>query len=443
MKKLIPVISFVLLSTSVFAQPMPVRINGMWFALDNRTMTAMLYMTRKKEIIGDITIPASIVWQHNDYKVRSVRPQAFMGCSELKSIVVSQGIDSVCEMAFSFCKNLESVTILGNPVIGQELFFSSKKVKELNVREGTKLFGISDNVRINYFTDNPIVQTKEPKHNETIVSKPNPTIIQPDGKSDIDTSIPIGKQNNDHTFAVIIANENYRNVAHVPYALNDGYVFSQYCERTFGIPKQNIKYIADATLNDIRIQINWLKEIISAYQGNVKIVFYYAGHGIPDESAKSAFLLPIDGIGSDASTGYALDELYNNLGNVETQAKPQIVVLLDACFSGSTRENEMLALARGVAIKVKRGNPVGNMVVLTAATNDETAYPNDALHHGMFTYYLLKKIKETAGNVTIQELSEYVTTNVRQQSIVLNGKSQTPTLIASPTAIDWQQWKIK
>ena len=62
----------------------------------------------------------------------------------------------------------------------------------------------------------------------------------------------------------------------------------------------------------------------------------------------------------------------------------------------------------------------------------------------MFTYYLLKKIKETSGNVTYKELGDYVTDNVRKQSIVVNGKSQTPTVVPSATVGgNWESWKLK
>lgn len=258
--------------------------------------------------------------------------------------------------------------------------------------------------------------------------------------SAVDKNIPVSKIQNKNTFAVIIANENYQQVASVPFALNDGSVFRQYCEKTLGIPATNIHFVANATGNNIRYEVNWLSQVIRAYNGQAKIIFYYAGHGVPDEQNKTAFLLPVDGNGSDVTTGYKLDDLYNALGNLPSEA---VTVFLDACFSGSKRESGMLASARGVAIKVKSGEPVGKMVVFTAATGDETAYPNKAEGHGMFTYYLLKKLQETSGEVSYDELGNYIRQNVSQQSIVLNGKSQTPTIIPSSQAAGWQNWKLK
>ena len=68
------------------------------------------------------------------------------------------------------------------------------------------------------------------------------------------------------------------------------------------------------------------------------------------------------------------------------------------------------------------------MVVFSAAQGDETAYPLKDKEHGLFTYYLLKKLKETKGDVTYGELGSYLTEQVSRKSIVANSKSQTPTV---------------
>ena len=256
----------------------------------------------------------------------------------------------------------------------------------------------------------------------------------------VDENIPETNTKNSNTFAVIIANEDYQSVAPVPYALNDGKIFREYCLKTLGIPEKQIKYIPNATGNQIKAQINWLQTLAEVFT-NPHIIFYYAGHGIPDENSRTAYLLPVDGIGTDVSTGYKLDDLYAVLGKMPAE---NVTVFMDACFSGSKREEGMLASARGVAIKARSGMPQGNMVVFSAAQSDETAYPNNEEKHGMFTYFLLKKLQDTKGDVTLQELGEYITTNVSQQSILLNGKSQTPCVTPSATLdASWREWKLK
>ena len=258
--------------------------------------------------------------------------------------------------------------------------------------------------------------------------------------ADVDENIPVSNIRNNKAFAVIIANENYQSVASVPFALNDGNIFYEYCKKTLGIPEKQIHYVRNATGNQLKFEVNWLQGITEAFD-NPQIIFYYAGHGIPDESSRTAYLLPVDGIGTDVTTGYKLDNLYASLGRTNSA---NVTIFMDACFSGSKREEGMLALARGIAIKAKNGVPQGNMVVFSAAQGDETAYPNREKQHGMFTYYLLKKLQSTGGDVTLQDLGNYITTNVRQQSIVINGKLQTPCVIPSAAVgTSWQTWKLK
>lgn len=258
--------------------------------------------------------------------------------------------------------------------------------------------------------------------------------------SDIDKNIPEAINSNSNTFAIVIANETYSKEANVPYAVNDGNIFKEYCRNCLGIPEKNIHLITNATLNDIRHEVKWIQDVAEVYKGDAKIIFYYAGHGIPDEKSKNAYLLPTDGYGSDVATGYSLENLYKTFGSLPSKS---ITVFLDACFSGAKRDGNMLASARGVAIKVKQTIPVGNMVVFTAAQGDETAYPYKEEEHGLFTYYLLKKLQETKGNATLGELSDYIKEQVERQSIVTNGKLQSPSIMAtSSIGNEWKNWTL-
>jgi hypothetical protein len=162
---------------------------------------------------------------------------------------------------------------------------------------------------------------------------------------------------------------------------------------------------------------------------------------MPNEADKSAYLLPVDGFSSDFESAIKLDDLYNRLSVYPSQS---VTVFLDACFSGSVRDDGMLANARSVKVKPKTNIISGNMIVFSAATGEETAYPYKEKQHGLFTYFLLKKLQETNGDVDYQTLSNYITENVKRQSIVVNQKSQTPQVNASfDIQNSWQTMKIK
>lgn len=299
---------------------------------------------------------------------------------------------------------------------------------------------VDNNTTINITYTTPQITQDKPTTTQSTTDVNTSSTFE-EQKSDIDINIPHGIEQNEKTFAVIICNEDYTRECKVPYALNDGTTFAEYCKKTLGISEENLRLLKNATLNDMKYCLNWLAQVMDAYKGEAKVIFYYAGHGIPDEAERTAYLLPVDGYASDVSTGYSLTELYKLLG---TKPSKTVTVFLDACFSGTKREGDILVAARGVAVKVREGVPIGNMVVLSAAQGDETAYPFKKQQHGMFTYYLLKKLQETKGNVSLETLSNYVTDQVKKQSIVVNNKMQTPTIVSSPMiGNEWKTWKLK
>ena len=256
---------------------------------------------------------------------------------------------------------------------------------------------------------------------------------------DVDTRIPVNSITNDKTFVLVIANENYKHEQPVPFALNDGEVFAVYCEKTLGVPAKNIRRLADASLNDMNHELDWLTKVVQAYDGEAQAIVYYSGHGMPDEDSKEAYLLPVDGYSTDPGSGLSTKKLYGRLNNIKSQ---RTLVFLDACFSGAKRDGTMMSESRGVAIKVKDEPVNGNLVVFSAAQGNETAYPYKGHQHGMFTYFVLDKLNQTGGSVSLGELSDYVTKQVKQNSILENDKSQTPTVVAASENTGWRTWKL-
>ena len=283
-----------------------------------------------------------------------------------------------------------------------------------------------------------IAETKTPSKKK----EKGPAVSRyPKPDSDVDTNIPVAKHQAETMFAFIICNENYPD-APVPYSLNDGRMFREYCQKTLGIPSSNINMYEDATYGNIITAVEKMKSIADAYEGDASVIFYYAGHGFPDEKQSTAYLLPIDGDASSInSTGYSLAKLYKDISSLKLKSS---VVFLDACFSGTKREDQMLSSARGVAIKVKEEAPQGNMLVFSAAQGDETAHQLEEKHHGLFTYCLLKELQSTQGDIDLGTLTDNVTKQVKRQSVVINNKRQTPTVIPSPSLSgSWRQMKLK
>ena len=104
----------------------------------------------------------------------------------------------------------------------------------------------------------------------------------------------------------------------------------------------------------------------------------------------------------------------------------------------------MSSKAWEAVVKAKEETLGGNLVVFTSSTGEESSAVYKDKSHGIFTYYLLKKMQETKGDVTYEQLYNYVNEQVKLQSIVINSKNQTPTVSGSDAVVNkWENWKLK
>lgn len=365
--------------------------------------------------------------------------ESFLVTTEIGNFIVQVPIKDAPAFKTNWTKitSKNSYDIVNGKIILRSAIFSLDGKKLARYSDQAHTLYAQANVQYNFDPiEVPLQSATEAKQ---------PTIIQNNiqiGKSDVDINIPSSGSENKLTFALIIANEKYREESNVEFAHNDGTSVEKYFVKTLGIPQTNIHMVQDATKNDMVREVDWLKNIANVYDDDINLLVYYAGHGVPNETDGSAYLIPSDGVGSNTKTLYPLAEFYEDLGSIKTKST---VLFMDACFSGSLRGTGMIASAtRGVEKKKKKAAPKSNMVVISAATGDETAWPYKEKGHGLFTYYLLKKLQSTKGNVSLGQLSDYIKTEVGKQSVVTNAKKQTPTVNVSQNMSDsWYQLKLK
>ena len=263
---------------------------------------------------------------------------------------------------------------------------------------------------------------------------------------DVDINIPVNKKRNPHRYALIIGNEDYSSFqtglsseVNVDYAINDAKVFSEYCEKTLGVDSRHLKLLTNATYGQMSQAIAWVQNLSKIEGGNAEIIFYYSGHGLPDEVTKEGYLMPVDISGNNVSRGIKLKDLYAQLNKYPAK---EITVVLDACFSGGAR-NEGLIAMKGVKINPKEDVVSGNMVVFASSSGSESSAVYREKQHGYLTYFLLKKIQETKGYVNYKDLSDYLDYQVRKETAII-GKVQTPKVNVSPSARDqWKYWSFR
>ncbi|MFM2196119.1 MAG: hypothetical protein RL092_1719, partial [Bacteroidota bacterium] len=200
----------------------------------------------------------------------------------------------------------------------------------------------------------------------------------------------------------------------------DARVFAEYAEKVLGYPKENIRLLTDATKGTMSQGVDWLVKKAQA-QGDAEIIFYYSGHGLPEEVSKEPYLIPVDVSGTQVQNGLSLITVYELLA--QSSAK-KCVVVLDACFSGGARNKELTAL-KGVKVKASVDEVPGNILVLASSSGTQSSAVYKEKQHGYFTYFLLKNLKENKGQNTVESTMTEVTKNVRLKALDIS-KEQTP-----------------
>ena len=265
--------------------------------------------------------------------------------------------------------------------------------------------------------------------------------------SDVDINIPLGSKEQPYRFALIIGNEDYSsqqkeigNEINVEFARNDAKTFKNYAVNLMGIPERNITLLLDATAASLGQSIDKFNKLIKACNGKAEVLFFYAGHGLPDETSKEPYLIPVDVSGANLTYAIKLADVYSKLTEFPSQ---RVTVYIDACFSGGARNQSLLA-ARGVKVKPKANVLNGNLIVFAASNGEQSSLPFKDKQHGLFTYYLLKKIQESKGEITYKQLSDYLIEQVGLNSILVNSKEQNPQTLISPSIQgSWENWVVK
>lgn len=402
-------------------------VNGIQYATTSKT-TATAYLTVKA--LGDVVISEKIKIKGREYTTTEVGQAYFNKNEYLQSIVIPNTVTKIKKGAFAGCNNLVSVRIPKENCVAEKDAF--KGCTEITfIRTDDNQLYPPDYVLSAMPEDIPYYKAKD-KIQEVGGPKDDVAMLE-DIEWDVDKDIPVSKALNQNMFAFIIGNEDYSigESANVDFAANDAMVFKQYCQKTLGIPENNIKCYTNQTLGLMRRAIRLMKQTAEANKDkkDCSIIFYYSGHGIPNEASKDAFLVPVDADGKYTEDCYSLNQLYQELGSMPVK---KVFVFLDACFSGAQRGDGMLMAARGLALAPKEEKPKSNnMVIFSAASGAETAYPYKEKKHGMFTYYLLNMLYRSKGTCNVGELGAYIEKKVKEKSVGVNSKQQTPTVSSS------------
>jgi len=334
------------------------------------------------------------------------------------------------------------------------MFYTNKHIKngakipiEIKIKEKRPQFEIVKELDLKMNARQKRTQEIIVKGIETPIETPKGEIKLAGGLSvDVDMNIPTTRMKNPDAIAIVLGIEHYRYAPSVSYARRDAAVFKEYAVKVLGVPNdRNHIYlrtddeVTQGEFNKLFTGKGWLAK---RAQPTSDVYIYYAGHGAPQLEEKSAYLIPYDGDPNyPQQTGFKLGMLYEELAKLDVRS---VTVFIDACFSGTTRENKtILADARNIIIQID--NPAllsEKIVALSAAGKDQISSGYPEKRHGLFTYYLLKGLRGDADSnkdkaLSIEELETYLIKNVsktagfldREQTPQVTGKNKTKVLV--------------
>jgi hypothetical protein len=278
------------------------------------------------------------------------------------------------------------------------------------------------------------------------VQNVNQANVQSESRSTSNTEVPVTNIKNPNTYALIIGNEDYKSYQtnltseqNVEFAINDASLFRDVCNKTIGIPSENIIYLENASFVKMRQAIDQLELICKYSTVKPTVIFYYSGHGLPDENTKIPYLIPVDAAGSSLNYAISLSDLYSSLTKFPTE---KTIVFIDACFTGEAR-NAGLVSSRGVKVIPKQEVVKGNLVVFNSSSADQPSKSYKEQQHGLFTYFLIQKIISSKGEVTLGDLDTYLHETVPLKSVLINKGEQVPVTNTSAEIFDnWKDWSF-
>lgn len=227
-------------------------------------------------------------------------------------------------------------------------------------------------------------------------------------------------------YALVIGIDKYESLPDARFAERDAATVREHL-LALGFPLRNILYLSGRHASRAGIE----KLVESWLPMNVKessrVLVYFSGHGAPAVEDGQAYLVPYDGDAQYlANTGYSLKRLYKQLNALKAK---EVLLVMDACFSGAGGRSVIAKGARPLVLKVDTSLAEDSkVVVFAAASADEITGTEESQGHGLFTYYFLKAINDAKGDAAIADvygaLRPRVNDAARRQ-----GRDQNPQLL--------------
>jgi len=256
------------------------------------------------------------------------------------------------------------------------------------------------------------------------------------GKSEINNIPSVTLSPDTNAYAIVIGVEEYRQkLPKAVFATHDAQAVAESLTKVMGYPADNVITLINdqATHADVAKYVE--KWLLKNVKSGSTVFIYFSGLGTSNPETGEVFLVPYDGDPSFIDqTGYSLKRMSDALKKLPAK---EIIVVLDSCFSGTGGKSVLAEGARPVAVNLQKSLALsGNMTVLSAVSGDQACSSYQAKSHSLFTYYMLRGIRDedvmrTDGSLDVRDLFAYARSQVERIARKKNNSIQSPQLMDS------------
>lgn len=119
------------------------RVESLYYLFNPNNKTAKVTYKNEKKwenaeyVIGDLTIPSTILFGGIFYDVTEIGDNAFYGCDQLRYVTVPDSVIEIGRNAFDDCRKLETVFLPDTlSIIGEQAFFGCSSLHSINIPRG-------------------------------------------------------------------------------------------------------------------------------------------------------------------------------------------------------------------------------------------------------------------------------------------------------------------
>lgn len=254
----------------------------------------------------------------------------------------------------------------------------------------------------------------------------------PFGEIDVESNIPILRDQNSNAKALLLINQNYADtLGERNYALRDGRLMHTYLQNALGYSEDNIYQLADISSSDTLNTL--LSSISSMANDSTELFVYISGYGAVDKEKQELQFLTVSPKTQSDST-ISVSEIFRRIGNISSK---QTLVVGDIDFASksmdkSFSENETREIIGRNVSPLLSKNSDSSVLMGSQLNNPSRLYMSeegeDKKHH-IFPYFFAKALQERRTNLS--DIYQYLERNVSYTSRRLFDRPQDPLLLGN------------